>query len=366
MTALSEALLQSMIDGVLETPPWSEFVKLLRQEFDADLANLSFRRPDADRSVYVSDSSTKLRERYYQEFRDQDPIDYFGMERGRAYLIEDFLAGGRDVRFIADFLKPSGIHHLMICCTDEPGGYRAWLTVTRGAEGAPFSDSFRSRFQRTAERFSSALGVFSALKRAEFDLELHRRATRALALGTIIIDQNGRVLSIDAEAQWKLSTQTMLHIRAGRLRLAGRSLDKELQSHLAALLQDDGRSRTLSMSVGGDLRLELLLCAAASPLDFSGSTPAVTIYLRSELDNALADADSIAELFQLGRREAQLASLLARGRTLAEAAAELNITESTARTYSKRIYDKTGVRRQTELVRRILTSVAPLASIHER
>ena len=52
--------------------------------------------------------------------------------------------------------------------------------------------------------------------------------------------------------------------------------------------------------------------------------------------------------------------LLANGRTLAESAAEIGITEQTARTYSKDIYARTGTARQGELIQRILTSVAML------
>jgi DNA-binding CsgD family transcriptional regulator len=47
---------------------------------------------------------------------------------------------------------------------------------------------------------------------------------------------------------------------------------------------------------------------------------------------------------------------------LREAAADMGVTESSIRTYSKRIFAKTGISRQTELVRLILKSVAPLAA----
>jgi DNA-binding CsgD family transcriptional regulator len=69
----------------------------------------------------------------------------------------------------------------------------------------------------------------------------------------------------------------------------------------------------------------------------------------------------IARLFGLTSAEARLAALLADGMSLAEAAAALAISEGSARTYSKRIFAKTGVSRQAELVRLVLKSVAALA-----
>ena len=53
-------------------------------------------------------------------------------------------------------------------------------------------------------------------------------------------------------------------------------------------------------------------------------------------------------------REAALALTLAQGRTLAEAAGTLGISIHTARTHLKRVFRKTGTKRQTELLRLVL------------
>ena len=63
-------------------------------------------------------------------------------------------------------------------------------------------------------------------------------------------------------------------------------------------------------------------------------------------------------LFGLTPAEAQLASRLARGGTLEDAAQELNVTRNTVRTQLQSIFQKTGVNRQTDLIRVLLTSVA--------
>ena len=67
------------------------------------------------------------------------------------------------------------------------------------------------------------------------------------------------------------------------------------------------------------------------------------------------------ELFKLSRSEARLALALSHGKTIAEAADDIGITVETARNYSKRLFSKTGTRRQAELVRIILSSVVALA-----
>jgi len=67
-------------------------------------------------------------------------------------------------------------------------------------------------------------------------------------------------------------------------------------------------------------------------------------------------AGLLVDLFGLLPSEARLAAALAGGDSLAEAAVHLGLTIETARTYSKKVFAKTGTRGQTDLVHRILAN----------
>ena len=73
-----------------------------------------------------------------------------------------------------------------------------------------------------------------------------------------------------------------------------------------------------------------------------------------------APAEVLQSLYGLTPAEAKLAALLAQGKSLTEAATELHVTQNTARTHLKHIFQKTGVNRQSELVKLILNSPASL------
>jgi DNA-binding CsgD family transcriptional regulator len=64
----------------------------------------------------------------------------------------------------------------------------------------------------------------------------------------------------------------------------------------------------------------------------------------------------LVQLHGLTPTEAALASALAEGRTLSEFARARGCSEQTARTHLKHVLDKTGTRRQAELVRNLLAS----------
>jgi DNA-binding CsgD family transcriptional regulator len=369
MATLDEDIVVAMNRGVLEPSPWRGFVATVRRRFGANYCNLIFRRCDLARSSETFDADpavpSDLHMRYQAGFEGADPLDYYSMESCRAYLIDEFPQRPITRIFRDEFLAPAGLDHFMICLITEPSGVRAWLTVTRPAVAPAFDESDRRLLERIARSFAPCLATFAALRRADLETEKHARATRALGIGTILLDQHGTILDRDVQAQQILDGQAVLFAHRGRLRLRDCPEHRDLDREIARLVAEPvGSTRTASMIVG-DPALELLLCSTRSRLDrVSASVPAVTIYLRRLDGLPPFEAHRIAELFKLCPREAELAGLLARGRTLKEAAIDLHITESTARTYSKRVFLKTGVRSQTDLVRRILTSVAPLARAH--
>ena len=73
---------------------------------------------------------------------------------------------------------------------------------------------------------------------------------------------------------------------------------------------------------------------------------------------ARLDPELVARLHGLAATEAELAVMLAAGRTVADFAAEHGCREQTARTHLKHIFSKTGFTRQPELVCALLTGAA--------
>ena len=70
--------------------------------------------------------------------------------------------------------------------------------------------------------------------------------------------------------------------------------------------------------------------------------------------------DLLASLYGLTPAEAELASLLSAGHSIEEAAEIRGVTLNTARSQMKRVFSKTGVNRQADLVRLLLNNVTAL------
>ena len=97
---------------------------------------------------------------------------------------------------------------------------------------------------------------------------------------------------------------------------------------------------------------------AATP----GPRPVAIAALRLPVrEDETRGAAGLRELYRLSPREAALAQKLSRGEMIVEAGRALRLTPETARNYSKRIYARTGARGAADLVRAVLSGLAPLA-----
>jgi DNA-binding CsgD family transcriptional regulator len=90
--------------------------------------------------------------------------------------------------------------------------------------------------------------------------------------------------------------------------------------------------------------------------------PSVAVFVRDAEGQAHPPIRLTQQLFQLTPAETALAIELANGLSLDEASDLLGIKRNTARAHLRSIFSKTGVRRQTELVRIFLNSVAWLGT----
>jgi DNA-binding CsgD family transcriptional regulator len=198
--------------------------------------------------------------------------------------------------------------------------------------------------------------------------DLYAGAVDQLSVATIILDQQGQLLNTNGLARALLEERDGLGQRDQRLHLEGRELNRALHEALEAIVrarQGDETSVVKALRVprsSGRSDLGLVIRPVPTSEWSEGpSSPCAAVFIS---DPDLRDSSSqqgLAELFGLTPAEANLALLLARGLSLAEASETQNISQHTARAQLKSIFAKTGVSRQAELVRLILKSVASLA-----
>jgi DNA-binding CsgD family transcriptional regulator len=87
------------------------------------------------------------------------------------------------------------------------------------------------------------------------------------------------------------------------------------------------------------------------------------MFVKQSDEKPRLDLGKLAKIFGLSPRQAALTGLLAQGATLADAAAALGIAFETARWHLRTTFDRTGTRRQVDLVRLVLRTMASVSTV---
>lgn len=195
-----------------------------------------------------------------------------------------------------------------------------------------------------------------------------RRALDAVPGAVAIVDGNAKIVCANAAAERLLATRDGLASESGKLS-AVRSVDAQ---RLAATVRETARFAE-GASVGlPSTRVVRITRNDARPLGVVLAPLRPTSAVRQNADRAARvlvvihdpeakhrlDPALIAELHGFTEVEALLAAALARGLSLAEFAVERGCSEHTARTHLKRMLEKSGTHRQSDLVRVLLGSAA--------
>lgn len=359
---LLPALLEGLLEGLGEEPLWATFLSRLREGLAADYASIVFRpipvgQPQS-RVVHLfsgADWPPLIAAAYREGGYQDDPLPYFALTEGRPYRLGELLTAGDPAHedYRRRMLEPSGMN-VMRLVRIEAGGVSAWLTVSRQADEFPPSADVLIATLVPALR--AAIAARIALERERTGAAVASEAIRRMNFGWITLGADGRILDADSHGARLLDGATML-LRGRGGRLAAR--DPAVSREIAAAVRDPG-GRPRAIVLNREPWLDMLL-VPANVRQAAGPAPALVAYVHSDSWSSADRCEQLGELFDLIPCEARLALALSRGMSIAEAAGELKLTVESARTYSKRIYAKTGARGQADLVRFIHRSVLAIA-----
>jgi DNA-binding CsgD family transcriptional regulator len=178
-----------------------------------------------------------------------------------------------------------------------------------------------------------------------------------LALGVVLMDASGRVSFANRSAD------EILGIARGRGDPERRAAERTRA--LAQLLVDGRHARrgSLVLSHPVDGRpLQVFVTPFHWPASYgeAGARYATAVFIGDAKRLSGDPLDVLRELYLLTPAESRLALLLTAGRSVEESAQELGIALSTARGVLKAVFAKTDTRRQSDLVRLLLTGPGEL------
>jgi DNA-binding CsgD family transcriptional regulator len=184
-----------------------------------------------------------------------------------------------------------------------------------------------------------------------------------LPIPVLLLDRLGAVLVCNRLARALLEPAHPLTVdAAGRLQIS----DANEAARFRRLLRAPrGLSDAGLMSVSraaGQAPLTVLVAQLGPHIAHRSADdePAIAVFVTDPGARPNVNHTVLGELYGLTSAEARLAAVLLEANGIAAAAGELGISVNTARTHLKRVFCKTGTRRQAELVRLLLCGPAAL------
>jgi DNA-binding CsgD family transcriptional regulator/PAS domain-containing protein len=185
----------------------------------------------------------------------------------------------------------------------------------------------------------------------------------ALKLGVVLANEDSRILHVNRAADEMMRNGGPLRDHGGVLRAEGgaasveiRSAIKQAAGHescigktgLAVRLTEENETPVVAHVLplaGGEVRSRLEPAAVAA------------VFVNPKVDDA-ASAQAVAASYGLTPAETRVLTRMLTGSTVAEAAVDLGVATTTARTHLDNIFAKTGVSRQSGLIR-LAAQLAP-------
>lgn len=367
------ALIEAIYDGLLEKTPWQTFLQELRKALDCQVSGIWFRSPfSEDASLSLRDNDAEYHQIvpiFYDQFHQQSKIFFETEKKGEVILFSEVLSKNtiKESVFYSEYLRPHNIIDGMQLFIEEPSGLSMWIELGRAKDKPLFGSPEKAFCTALVPHITRALSIYSKIKSSEIKSKISAEVIEQLSIGIVTLDREANIVDVNVIAEQLINETDGVALENNKLKLRAATdqalfrsaFDKVLSGNCDNALSATVELLRIAQYSGPDLGL-LIRYAASSPWYEGRGCPAVVVYLCAPNVQRNTREAFVAKLFGLTISEATMAILLAEGVTISQAAKQLSLTENSARTVSKRIFAKTGARRQAELVRLILSSVAIL------
>lgn len=354
-------LLLPLFTGIEEDPLWDTFLHRLLARTKAQRLCLLVRpagvagAPSIRRLVTTRGDGGGEAPFDIEEFSEAGLIPYATLRPNRVYSLEETTIpdSAETVRRQREVLDDAAVADARFIRIVSRGDHNAWLVLLHDRRAFEASDS--ALLSSLAPHFALALAMLMELRALRMRAAAAEDALKLLGIGQVILDAEGHILLADPISAQELDVQSTgrPQIKAG----AAQALNAACRE-LASAAPEARRTVRFDDRLGKDVLLRRAPIGVGSALS---DTFSIGLVRQPRRENPASAAQVVALTLGLSRREAALAVAIGQGRSIVEAGAELQLTQETARNYSKRIYAKTGTTGQADLVRLLLTGLSPFA-----
>lgn len=348
----------------LEPGVWPEAMRAISDAFDSTISGLVARDLSSNGYPFaVLDPRSPLAplEAYQAYYGSIDAIAAAMQRRPEGEVVtEQMILQHEPLRRSEawnDFYLRCGFDHQIGGYAINDGRMAASLVIYRDASRSAFDDDEVRQMQLILPHVSLALRTALQLRMSEQRAGAAGDALEILDSSVLLLDGSGRVVWMNRAARSLVENPDVLSLDRGTLVAATESDSTRLRQAVQACASPLPDALPQRIELRRTAGPPLILFVTPITPDSLGISHAVCMVVIRGDDRS--DEDQIAKLrrlWGLTAAESALACALSEGKTLQEIAADRSVTVETVRTQVKRVFLKTGTRRQAEIIRLVLGS----------
>jgi DNA-binding CsgD family transcriptional regulator/PAS domain-containing protein len=305
---------------------------------------------------------------YSEQYWTSDPFSvsrYFPVDQPTT--VEDYLSHAefREGRFYQEWSAPQGwIDASSLVIERTPTRCSFFIVARQEAHGC-VDDEMTEQMRLVGPHVRRAMAIGRLVDRGQAERETLSDVLDGLSAGVFLLDAAGRIVHANAAARTVLAAQDFLFSARGRLVAREAATDHALRAALLAA----GRDRTINAGAvtlplvarDGARHVAHLLPLAAGAAAGGGRAVAAVFVHKAAIDPSLMP-ETVARHFKLTPTELRVLLGIVEVGGAREVADALGVADNTVKTHLSRLYQKTGARRQADLVKLVAGFSTPLVS----
>lgn len=363
-------LLPVLYEAPTDPEQWHVFLNDLRQQTHAGVACLLGRDEKAENLTLVvqSGANPEAQQQYEAYYYTIDPFYIYAEKRGfnrpgsiapaQAYISDPEL---RRTEFCNDFMLKFDMFNECFSLFGKGGRSLSNLSLIRSPRDQAFGEPELRVLRFLAPHIQRAIELNERFAQLRSESDARQAALNRIGLGVIFLDAKGRVLGSNEAASSLLERQQGITVSKGRLQAEFPEDDRKLKASIWQSCQTGagragGPGAALLISCRPPARpLQVVVGPACSRVAGLPACPSAVVFVSDLSARIRPGHELLKALYGLTPAESRIALLLLDGKSNEEISALLRVSRNTLKTQIRSIFDKTSVRRQSQLVRLLMS-----------
>ncbi len=309
---------------------------------------------------------------YFDEYVKIHPLlpQLMFLPAGKIFSIEDILPFEQfhASRFYKEWAEPQGYFDAVSVMVEKSGPSIAHLTVPRHIRDGAVDAEARRRMALIAPHFRRAVGIGRVIDMNKVTATSLADTLDGLDASVFLLDAAGRIVFCNTNADKLLHDGAILRETRGVLSARDPRAEQDLRASVSLAATGDtapGNSGTALPLDAPDgkrwLAHFLPLTSGIRQHSAVAYTAAVAVFVHRAALDLVSPWESLARQYRLTPGELRTLYALLQVEGTAAAATVLGVSEATLKTHLKRLFEKTGTKRQVDLVKLVASHTSPLA-----